>query len=76
MPLEINLYENEIIGPALRQGYQEGSLAIIRRQLKRRFGLLPEWVEDRLKTLSPTELEQVSDRLLEAAHVEYVFDWK
>ena len=38
MPLEISLHENEIIRPALKQGYQEGSLAIIQRMLDRRLG--------------------------------------
>jgi Domain of unknown function (DUF4351) len=81
MPLEINLFENEIIGPALRQGLEqgrheglrEGRLSIIRRQLKHRFGQLPEWVEPRLSALSGEQLEEFSDRLLDVRRLEDLF---
>lgn len=73
MPLEINLLDNAVIGPAIRQGMREGSLSIIRRQLKHRFGQLPEWVEPRLTALSFEQLEELSDRLLDAARLEDLF---
>jgi Domain of unknown function (DUF4351) len=74
MPLEINLFENEIIGPALRQGMREGRLSIIRRQLRHRFGQFPEWVELRLSALSEEQLEELSDRLLDARRLEDLFE--
>jgi hypothetical protein len=73
MPLEINLLENTVIGPALRQGMQEGRLSIIRHMLTHRFGQLPEWVEPRLSALSGERLEELSDRLLDARRLEDLF---
>ena len=77
MPLEINLLENTVIGPALRQGMeqgmQEGRLSIIRRMLTHRFGQLPEWVEPRLSALSGERLEELSDRLLDTRRLEDLF---
>ena len=77
MPLEINLLENAVIGPALRQGIEqglrEGRLSIIRRMLTHRFGQLPEWVEPRLSILSGEQLEDFSDRLLDTQRLEDLF---
>ena len=73
MPIEINLYEHEIIGPMLRKEHQDGSISVIRHILSRRFGPLPEWVENRLKELSDVELLNLSDRVLEAVRLEDIF---
>src|SRR5215831_14314559 len=64
MPLQIDLSDNKILGPAYRKGLeegrqegreegrqegrQEGEVAILRRQLEKRFGHLPSWAEERL----------------------------
>ncbi len=45
MPIEEAIMDHEIIGPAIRQGLQQGkqeeSLYMVRRLLEKRFGRLP-----------------------------------
>ena len=45
----------------------------LRRQLEKRFGPIPQWVEDRLASLSVSELDEVGVRLLDAAQLEELF---
>lgn len=59
----------------LREGHQKGELVIIRSLLGRRFGTLHEWADERLKTLSTNELEDLSLRLLDAKSLNEVFNW-
>jgi hypothetical protein len=54
-------------------GRQEGEAALLRRLLTRRFGPLPEWVDDRLRRASIEELETWGDRVLDAAELAEVF---
>jgi hypothetical protein len=46
MPLQINLVENELIGPMLREAELRGELILIRRLLEKRFGALPPSAEE------------------------------
>jgi hypothetical protein len=45
----------------------------LRRQLGRRFGPLPAWAEQELKTASPERLETIADRILDADSLDAVF---
>ncbi len=36
---------NKVVGPASRNGKEEGERSVIRRPLERRFGSLPTWAE-------------------------------
>ena len=45
---------------------------LLRRQLTRRFGPLPEWAERRLMDAEPAQLERWGERVLEAATLEAV----
>jgi len=65
--------DHGIIGPAIRQGRQEGELIILRRLIGKRFGTLPAWADERLAKLSPPELEQLSDRVLDAKSIDELF---
>ena len=55
MPITEDIMDHEIIGPAIRKGLQqgriegrvEGELAILRRQIAKRFAPLPAWVDER-----------------------------
>jgi predicted transposase YdaD len=79
MPIHIDLRENEVLGPPYIRGLEEGeqkgrsegrkeaALNILRRQIDKRFGALPAWVEERLAAKSPSELEELSVRVLDAA---------
>ena len=51
----------------------EGEALVLQRQLTRRFGPLPEWVQTRLRSASSEELETWADRVLDATRLEEVF---
>ena len=56
-----------------QEGIQQGKSLVLRRQLARRFGVLPLWVEERLARADRESLERWAERLLEAATIEEVF---
>ncbi len=58
----------------LKLGFQQGEAWLLKRQLKRRFGDLPEWVDKRLERASREELETWAERVLDAKRLEDVFD--
>ncbi|MDU9049897.1 MAG: DUF4351 domain-containing protein [Candidatus Electrothrix sp. Rat3] len=55
------------------QGRQEGELRVLLRQLRRRFGELPSWAEERLRQASSAMLETWSERILTASTLDEVF---
>uniref|UniRef100_UPI004056EA6E Rpn family recombination-promoting nuclease/putative transposase n=1 Tax=Candidatus Electrothrix sp. TaxID=2170559 RepID=UPI004056EA6E len=55
------------------QGRQEGEFRLLLRQLRKRFGELPGWVEERLRQASSGMLETWSERILTASTLEEVF---
>jgi hypothetical protein len=70
MPIFNDLLDHEVLGPAIKRGIQEGiqqgELSVLRRQLEKRFGPLPDWAQQRLLSLSTSELDDLSIRVLEA----------
>jgi len=56
-----------------RVGQQLGEALILRRQLTRRFGPLPDWAEQRLQDATPVELESWAERVLDAPTLEAVW---
>jgi predicted transposase YdaD len=58
----------------LEQGVQRGEAKLLRRQLTRRFGPLPAWVDQRLEQASLTELESWAELVLDSPALEAVFD--
>ena len=56
-----------------REGQQLGEALILRRQLTRRFGPLPDWAEQRLQGATPIELESWAERVLDAPTLEAVW---
>jgi len=52
------------------EGRLEGELQILRRQIEKRFGPIPEWAHERLAARSTAELEELSVRILDVASVE------
>ncbi len=58
----------------LEQGVRQGKVAVLKRLLKRRFGDLPEWADERLVRASREELETWLERVLDAKRLEDVFD--
>jgi predicted transposase YdaD len=78
MPIDLDIREHEILGPIIieaeqkgrekgrQEGRQEGELAILRRQIEVRFGALPGWAREKLAAWPPTQLESLSERVLDA----------
>ena len=54
----------------METGELKGELKILRRQIKKRFGSVPNWAEERLAKLSAKELEDLSVRVLDAKSIE------
>lgn len=57
----------------LEQGLRRGEAQLLLRQLTRRFGTLPNEIQQRLDQASTTELERWADNILDAATLEEVF---
>lgn len=73
MPILNDIMDHEVIGPAIRQGRQEGRSEILKRLLEMRFGSLPAWVEPRLSALSVSELDDLLVRVFDVTRVEELF---
>jgi hypothetical protein len=50
-----------------QRGIEKGEALLLRRQLMRRFGALPEWAEQRLSQATTVQLETWGDQVLDAA---------
>ena len=57
----------------VQQGVQQGEKLILQRMLVRRFGELPELVQQRLQQASAEQVEQWADRFVEASSLEAIF---
>jgi hypothetical protein len=76
----INVLENKILGPAIRQGLAmgeargeaKGMWRLLERQMERRFGPMPGWALDKLHSASPEVIEGWSDRLADAKTLEEI----
>jgi hypothetical protein len=55
-----------------QEARQKGEVAILRRQLERRFGELPGWVSDRIAAADTMALEEWSLRILDAKTIDEV----
>jgi len=73
MPILNDIMDHEVIGPAIRQGRQEGRSEILKRLLEMRFGSLPAWVEPRLSALSVSELDDLLVRVFDVTRLEELF---
>jgi hypothetical protein len=76
MPILNDIMDHKVLGPAIRQGRQEGRQDVLRRQLKKRFGQIPDWVETRLTSLAANDLDDLAIRVLDASHLEDLFPKK
>ena len=57
-----------------KQAAAESEAKLIRRLLKKRFGDLPEWVDERLDSADTDTLEEWGENLLDAESLEEVFE--
>ena len=73
MAITLDIENNPFLRDIFEEGQIEGERALVRRQLERRFGVLPAWVEERIAAADTTALEQLGLRLLDATSLEEVF---
>lgn len=66
-------YITAIERSGFERGMQQGEANLLRRQLQRRFGPLPDAILARLDAATPAELERWGERLLEVDSLEKVF---
>ncbi|BCX13200.1 MAG: hypothetical protein KatS3mg067_2138 [Thermosynechococcus sp.] len=59
----------------MQQGQQQGEVLVVLRQLRRRFGSVPSELEERIRHLSPNQLEALAEALLDFTDLEAVFAW-
>ena len=64
--------KGEVIG--MEKGVVRGASGLLRRQLERRFGVLPVWALEQLGSASEQELETWADAILIAPTLEAVFN--
>jgi predicted transposase YdaD len=82
MPILNDIMEHKVLGREFRRGkaegeeegeakgIQKGELLILRRQMIKLFGVLPDWAEKSLSGCSAAELESLGERLLDARSLE------
>ena len=61
------------ISLGISQGLSLGENQLLLRQIRRRFGTLPQWVEDKLSQASTRQKELWGDRILDAPSLEVLF---
>ena len=66
-------YVTSVERMGIEKGIQQGEHHLLKRQLKKRFPNLPEWVGEKLEQASQEDLEQWADRILDAQHLEDIF---
>lgn len=71
--LDTELKQTRFYQEVFAEGETEGELKLLRKQLIRRFGVLPGWAEAKLAGGEPTQLEAWGERVLDAATLEAVF---
>jgi predicted transposase YdaD len=85
MPILTDFRDNDYYGPLFREceargrfegkveGQLDGERMILRRQISKRFGSVPEWVNERIEKLDAEQLMEVGDRLLDAKSLSELF---
>src|ERR1039457_5885981 len=78
MPIDIDIREHEVLGPMLEEarqkGLREGVLIVLRRQIEKRFGAMPNWAAEKLAGLSTADLEDLSVSVLDARKFEVLLN--
>uniref|UniRef100_UPI0026182072 DUF4351 domain-containing protein n=1 Tax=uncultured Thermosynechococcus sp. TaxID=436945 RepID=UPI0026182072 len=59
----------------LQRGLQQGEAAVVLRQLRRRFGSLPNELEERIRQLSPERIEALAEALLDFTDLGELVSW-
>jgi hypothetical protein len=78
MPIDLDIRDHEVLGPMIikaeqkgrQEGLQAGELTVLRRQIEKRFGALPSWAGEKLAAMPASDLEDLSERVLDARSVD------
>lgn len=78
MPIDLDIRDHEVLGPIIikaeqkgrQEGLQAGELTVLRRLIEKRFGALPGWAGEKLAAMSASELEDLSERVLDASTID------
>jgi hypothetical protein len=73
MPILLDIMDDEIFGPLIRQGRVEGQVEMLLGMAEKRFGRIPPSVARRIAALKPAQLKRVGLRLLDAQRIEDLF---
>lgn len=65
----------DIIQKGIQQGKQEGELAVVLRLLTRRLGTIESEVQERLRSLTTTQLENLAEALLDFSNSDDLTNW-
>jgi hypothetical protein len=69
VPILHDIRDHEVLGEEYKNGLRAG----MRRLIKKRFGAIPPWSEERLSEMSWVELENLADRFLDVNSIEELF---
>jgi hypothetical protein len=73
MPILDDILQHKVLGREYKRGLHEGELKIIRMQIERRLGPLPNWAEECIRGMTAAELENLADRVFEIKSLEHLF---
>jgi hypothetical protein len=77
MPILDDFMDHDLFGPVMREGIATGRVeegrTLFLKLAAKRFGLVPEWVSERIGQLGNEELEDLSVRLLDAKSLQELF---
>jgi hypothetical protein len=69
MPIQEDIRDHDYFGPLIRRGM----LAMLEKQIEKKFGGIPPPIRKRLDALKPAQIEAASLRLLDAQRIEDLF---
>jgi Domain of unknown function (DUF4351) len=67
--------EQRALQRGLQQGLQQGQASLVLKLLTQRFGKVPEKLQNQIKTLSVTQLEELGEVLLDFIRLQELVDW-
>jgi hypothetical protein len=74
VPILNNILDHKVLGREFKKGREEGrreeALNLLSRLIVKRFGPMPSWAETRLSEKSIAQLEELGERVLDAANLE------
>jgi len=72
MPILDDILHHKVLEREYKRGFLEGELKIIRMQIEKCFGPLPNWAEQCLRGMTAAELENLADRVFEVQSLEHL----